>query len=156
MTGENHKNHSLRGCLPGSVGGLHAPINCMFSKETQALFPFIQNPFWKINCHRKVITGWVPNLSSSGRLISSQNMTSFLLNCFGAKVNPYVVFVYWQYCSSCLSMVSGPVVAEKLIKINWQSGRALSVDIKVIVLPLPGGPHKIKGLSSLSHCPRNF
>lgn len=53
-------------------------------------------------------------------------------------------------------MVSGPVVAEKLMKINWQSGRALSVDIKVMVLPLPGGPHKIKGHSSLSQSPRNF
>lgn len=39
----------------------------------------------------------------------------------------------------------------KLMKIISKSVKALSVLIKVIVLPLPGGPHNKKGLCSLSH-----
>lgn len=61
---------------------------------------------------------YVPNLSSSGRLISSQNITSFLLNCFGYNVSPLDVLIYWQLYSSFLRIVSGVVLAEKFIKIT--------------------------------------
>ena len=36
-------------------------------------------------------------------------------------------------------------MAEKFIKINSKLGSALRVVIRVIVLPLPGGPQIIKG-----------
>lgn len=39
---------------------------------------------------------------------------------------------------------------EKLTKIISKSGRAFKVDIKVIVLPDPGGPHNKNGLCSES------
>ena len=47
-------------------------------------------------------------------------------------------------------MSEGIVPLEKLIKIISKSGNCFKVLIKVIVLPEPGGPHKIKGLCSLS------
>ena len=40
----------------------------------------------------------------------------------------------------------GLVDDEKFTKIISNSGKAFSVDIKVIVLPEPGGPHSMKGL----------
>ena len=45
----------------------------------------------------------------------------------------------------------GFVEDEKFTKIISKSGSALSVDIKVIVLPEPGGPHNKNGLCSESH-----
>ncbi len=45
----------------------------------------------------------------------------------------------------------GFVEEEKLTKIISKSGRALSVDMSVIVLPEPGGPHNKKGLCYDSH-----
>jgi hypothetical protein len=44
----------------------------------------------------------------------------------------------------------GLVDDEKLTKIISNSGRALRVDMRVIVLPDPGGPHNKKGLCSES------
>lgn len=43
-------------------------------------------------------------------------------------------------------MRPGLVEEEKLTKIISNSGSALRVDIRVIVLPDPGGPHNRKGL----------
>jgi hypothetical protein len=45
----------------------------------------------------------------------------------------------------------GLVEDEKLTKIISNYGRALSVDIKVMVLPEPGGPQSKNGLCSDSH-----
>lgn len=45
---------------------------------------------------------------------------------------------------------AGLVDEEKLTKIISKSGKAFNVDIKVIVLPEPGGPQSKKGLCSES------
>jgi hypothetical protein len=45
-------------------------------------------------------------------------------------------------------MRAGVVDDEKLTKIISKSGNAFSVDIKVIVLPEPGGPHSKNGRCS--------
>ena len=45
----------------------------------------------------------------------------------------------------------GFVDDEKLTKIISKSGRALSVDMSVMVLPEPGGPHSKKGLCYDNH-----
>lgn len=45
----------------------------------------------------------------------------------------------------------GLVDDEKLTKIYLESGSAFKVDIKVIVLPEPGGPHSKNGRCSESH-----
>lgn len=42
----------------------------------------------------------------------------------------------------------GLVDDEKLTKIISKSGRAFRVDMRVIVLPEPGGPQRRKGLCS--------
>jgi len=44
----------------------------------------------------------------------------------------------------------GLVPEEKLTKIISNYGRALRVDMRVIVLPEPGGPHNKNGLCSES------
>ena len=48
-------------------------------------------------------------------------------------------------------MRPGFVEEEKFTKIISNYGRAFNVDIKVIVLPDPGGPHNRKGRCSDSH-----
>lgn len=45
----------------------------------------------------------------------------------------------------------GLVPDEKFTKIISNYGSALRVDIRVIVLPEPGGPHNKNGLCSESH-----
>ena len=92
----------------------------------------------------------VPYLSESGKFISSQNTTNHLFGYLGLKIIPEVVFTYSQYCSNYFNISEGIVPLEKLIKIISKSGNCFKVLIKVIVLPEPGGPHKIKGLCSLS------
>ena len=48
-------------------------------------------------------------------------------------------------------MSPGLVEEEKLTKIISNSGKALRVDINVIVFPDPGGPQRINGLCYDSH-----
>lgn len=48
-------------------------------------------------------------------------------------------------------MRAGFVDDEKLTKIISKSGKAFNVDIKVIVLPDPGGPHSKNGRCSDNH-----
>lgn len=48
-------------------------------------------------------------------------------------------------------MRDGAVPDEKFTKIISNYGRDLRVDIKVIVLPDPGGPHRINGRCSDNH-----
>jgi hypothetical protein len=48
-------------------------------------------------------------------------------------------------------MRPGLVEEEKLTKIISNYGSAFKVDIKVIVLPEPGGPQRRKGLCSDNH-----
>ena len=74
-----------------------------------------------------------------------------MFKSFGLNVTPEGVLEYSQYCSNVLIRSSGVVLEEKLRKIISKSGRLFKVDIKVMVLPLPGGPHRINGLFSLNN-----
>mmetsp|Transcript_4288 Transcript_4288/g.9244 ORF Transcript_4288/g.9244 Transcript_4288/m.9244 type:complete len:241 (-) Transcript_4288:70-792(-) len=97
----------------------------------------------------KLMTRWVPNLSSSGKLISSQNTTSHLptpSDGFGRITHPFGVLATSQYCANVLSRSSGVVPDEKLSGASTSCGMACSVDVSVIVLPLPGGPQRMSGL----------
>ena len=71
------------GCLPASVGGLHAPTNYILSNLTHYLSCALQKPCYSVSYLKNVITYYVPYLSSSGRLISSQNNTNHLLGYLG-------------------------------------------------------------------------
>jgi hypothetical protein len=76
------------------VGGLHAPTNCILSRVTKVLSDGLQNPFYSVNYLKKVMTAYVPYLSQSGRLISSQNTINHLLGYFGLNMIPLVVLTY--------------------------------------------------------------
>lgn len=90
------KNLSDKGCLPASVGGLHAPTNCILSNLMNYLSDPLQKPFYSVIYLKKAITIYVPYLSSSGRFISSQNTTNHLSNYLGLRTIPYGVFLYSQ------------------------------------------------------------
>jgi hypothetical protein len=96
------------------------------------------------------MAAWVPYLSVSGRLISSQKMTSHLLAYLGTVRYPWLVFLVSQYCSNVLRINSGVVDDEKLMKIISMSCTFLRVAIRVMVLPDPGGPQSKNGLFSWS------
>lgn len=111
----------------------------------------LQNPFCSVNCLKKVMTLWVPYLSISGKLISSQNTTNHLLSCLGQRTIPVFVFLYSQYWSNVFNKSWGEVELEKLTKIISKSVKAFKVAIKVIVFPDPGGPQSKNGLCSDNH-----
>lgn len=52
-----------------------------------------------------------------------------------------------------MRIVSGVVLAEKLINVRTKFGWSFRVDIRVIVFPDPGGPQRIKGFWLSSQWP---
>lgn len=66
------------------------------------------------------------------------------------------VFMYSQYLSNCYSISFVVVEEEKLIKTKSRLGLEVSVDMRVIVFPLPGGPQIIKDLLFLSQLQRMY
>ena len=69
---------------------------------------------------------------------------------------PVLVFLVSQYWSKVLRIRSGVVDEEKLMKTISMSLNSLSVAIRVMVLPEPGGPHRRKGRFSESHEQRTY
>ena len=144
------RNRAPIGVRPASVGGLQAPTNWIRSSLTQVLSDVLQKPFCSTNCRRKDIALWVPYLSGDGRLISSQKKTSHLPIWVGDMTTPFSVFRYSQYWSNVLISRSGVVALEKLSPTTSILGNLRKALKRVMVLPDPGGPHKISGLCSAS------
>jgi hypothetical protein len=90
-------------------------------------------------------------LSSSGKFISSQNTTNHLFGDLGLNETELAPFTYSQYLSNYFNINYGSVEDEKFTNIISKSVKFYRVDIKVMVLPDPGGPQIIKGLCSKSH-----
>ncbi|KAJ8586197.1 hypothetical protein M405DRAFT_909138, partial [Rhizopogon salebrosus TDB-379] len=68
--------------------------------------------------------------------------------CTGARIAPFGVLRYSQYCSKVFKMNSGVVVLEKLRLTISMSGSLCNALKRVIVFPEPGGPQSIRGLCS--------
>ena len=73
---------------------------------------------------------------------------------FGLNIMFFEVLIYSQYLSNCYRISLVVVDDEKLIKTISKLGLDVSVDIRVMVLPLPGGPHMIKALLFFSQLQR--
>lgn len=70
-----------------NVSGAHSNKKCSGEEETAGQ---------KQTCLMKEMTLWVPYLSMSGKLISSQNNTSHFPSWTGAKTTPLGVRLYSQ------------------------------------------------------------
>lgn len=66
------------------------------------------------------------------------------------------VFIYSQYLSNCYRISLVVVDEEKFMKTRSRLGLEVRVDMRVIVFPLPGGPHMIKALLFLSQLHRIY
>jgi hypothetical protein len=66
-------------------------------------------------------------------------------------MEPFGDGLYSQFCSKVDRSSSGVVADEKFSDATSNSEMDLSVDMSVIVLPEPGGPHSTSGRRVVSH-----